>query len=314
LKYHYILYGLKVSSSHKLGVLPEAKKIHKKSQVLIKREKVNRPKDGLEQTIYKPYSVLNKDLFFLEVNQIAKFLIKDKDHVGIEKHPTARWKDVYAFLFDTVLTMLLLRNNIFVFHAMAVAFGNKAFLFCGTSGIGKSTLAAFLANKKGAKIIEDDKCLLEYNPKTGKFQIRNHYPFLELWKANTPLVKDNKHIKFVNKTRDNIEKYRFDITNQTPKRKVNLDKIILLNMTMQKNEIVLNQIKGIQKVNVVKRYIHMDHYVPIFGKNKELFQTIAKVVNGIEVHSVNKSRLTKLNEFIQFIEKEIVDKSEPRQL
>ena len=79
-------------------------------------------------------------------------------------------------------------------------------------------------------------------------------------------------------------------------------------MTMPENEIVINEIKGMNKVSVVKNFIHMDQYVPIFGKNPELFKTIAKVVNGVEVHAINKSRLTKLKEFIQFIETEVVDK------
>ena len=88
MNYHYNIFGLKVTSSHKLGVLPETKPT-KKPQVVIKRAKVNRPEDGIERTIYKPFSILNTDLFFLEVNQIAKYLIKGKDQLFIEKHPNA---------------------------------------------------------------------------------------------------------------------------------------------------------------------------------------------------------------------------------
>lgn len=304
---YYKIFGLKISSSHPLGVLPTVKPF-KKHDVEIKRKNVSRPADGLEHTIYKPFSVLNKDLFFLEVNEIAKFLIKGKDQIHIEKISGASWQDVYAFLFDNVFIMMALKNDIFLFHATSVAFGQEAFMFCGPGGLGKSTLAASLAKSKKAKIIEDDKCLLQFNAKTKSFQIINQFPYLELWKLNAPLVKPIKKITYKNKVRKNLEKFRFDISEHTPKRKVTLNKIILLYMTSMEDEIVLNELKGLQKVNAVKHFVHMEKYVHIFGKNKELFQTIAKIVNGVRVFTVNKSRLTKLNDFLQFIETEIVEK------
>jgi len=306
LTYQYNIFGLKANSSHKLGIYP-IKTFSSKPDVLIERGKIDRPNDGLERTIYKPFSVLNKDLFYLEVPNIAKFLITGKKQLTIEKLESATWQDVHAFLFDNVFILLLLRNGIFLLHASAVTLNNKAYMFCGTSGIGKSTLAASLASKKGAKIIEDDKCLMLYNPKVKKFQIINQFPFLELWEVNSKLAANVNNIHRVNKVRQNIQKFRFSIAEHSPKQRKTIDKIVLLTMTNEESPIEIKELKGIQKVTAVKNHIHMDHYVTIFGMNKEAFQNISKIVNGVSVHVVHKSRNTKLPEFLDFIEKEIVE-------
>jgi len=305
LKYYYNIFGLTAGVNFKLHGYPETMPVDP-LDVHIRKGKVNRPKDGIERTVYKPFSVISEHLYFLDVPEIAKYKVEKGKKIVIEKYPQASWQDVFAFLFDTVFTILLLQNGIFVFHAMAVAFGKKAILFCGPSGIGKSTLAAYLVKNKKAKIIEDDKCLLELNPKTQRFQIKNHIPFIELWQNNAGLLKDHKNIKPINKVRENIPKIRFDITHHVPKRSVALDKIVLLSMKNLKDEIIYKEITGIQKVNIVKNHTHMDHYVSVFKKNKEHFQTIKAIVNGIEVHSINKSRLTSLPDFIKYIEDEII--------
>lgn len=305
MKYYYNIYGLIATTNFKLGVYPQSK-AHSTVDIYIRKGKVNRPKDGIDNTVYKPYSVINKELFFLDVSEIAKFKVSKGEKIVIEKYKQASWQDVFAFLFDTIFTIILLQNSIFVFHAMAVAFGRKAILFCGPSGIGKSTLAAYLVKNKKARIIEDDKCLLEFNSRTKKFQIKNHFPFIELWQNNANFLKDQKQIKAISRVRKNIPKIRFDIKDHAPKRSVALDKIVLLNMNNLEDKIDYDQITGIRKVNIVKNYTHLDQYVSIFGKNKDHFKTISSIVNGIEVHSINKSRLTTLPDFIKFIEDEIL--------
>lgn len=305
MKYQYNIYGLKVESRFKLGVYPLSP-FRGLPDVTIKKGKIDRPENGIERTVYKPYSVYNTKLYFLDIMGIAKYLVKGEKEVFIEKYSEANWQDVFAFLFDSIFTVILLKNDVFVFHASAVSFGKKAYMFCGPSGIGKSTLAASLAASKGARIIEDDKCLVQYNKKTGKFQIKNQYPFIELWQPQLGFVKKIKGLVPKSKLRKNIQKFRIDIQAHRPKRAINLDQIILLNMSNMEDTIDYAEIKGVQKVNVVKNYSHMHHVVQALGKNKEHFMAISKIVQGIPVHSINKSRLTKLEDFIRYIEEEII--------
>lgn len=305
MKYHYEVFGLQVSCSFKLGHYPPAPSPGAPDVVLIKK-KLARPVDGLDQTVYKPYSVYNQDFYYLEISGIARFLIQGKDTVYLEKMPGAKWNDVFAFLFDTIFTVLLMKNEIFVFHASAVAFGRKALLFCAGGGLGKSTLAASLAANRGARIIEDDRCLLEFNKRSGNFQVRNQFPFIELWKPQHGFASRIKGVDKGYAIRTAIAKKRFPIHAHVPARAVRLDKIVLVNMNQMEDKIEYDQITGIEKVRVVKNYTHLDHMLKPLGKSTAHFKHISQVVQGVEVHRVRKSRSTKLPKFIKFIEDEII--------
>lgn len=305
MNYTYKLYGLKITSSVKFTDLEELS-FSGTHDVRIRKGKIKKPNDDLPKTVYKPFSSYNIDFFYLDVIEIAKFLVKGKDEVVIEKYAKANWQDVKAFLFDTILTVVMLRNNVFAFHASAIVLNKKAYMFCGKAGLGKSTLVASLAANKGGKIIEDDRCVLTYNKKRNAFLLKNQYPFIELWKPQLKFASKIKGLSVKSKVRSNIEKYRIGTTSHALKKSVELDKIILINMTQKEDEIVYSEIKGIKKVNTVKHYTHLDHMIPFFGKNKEHFKQLAKIVENVPVYSIDKSRVTKLADFIKFIEDEII--------
>jgi len=273
--------------------------------VFIKKGKLDRPNDTLPKTVYKPNSVFNSELFYLDVLGIARYQLNGHTEIIVDKYDTATGQDVLAFLFDSIFTVLLVKNDIFVFHASAVSIGKKAYMFCGPAGIGKTTLALTLAARKGARIIEDDKCLVQYNKRTDKFMIKNQYPFVELWKPQLKLATTLKGVEPISQVRKNIQKFRFKIDNHVPKRAINIDQIILLSMNQLTDNIVYNPITGIQKISVVKYFSHMHHLVPALDKSKQHFKAISEIVKGIPVHSIDKSRLTKLDEFLKFIEDEI---------
>lgn len=55
---------------------------------------------------------------------------------------------------------LLLRNGAFLLHSSVVKYKEKCFLFCGPSGIGKSTQAALWQKYCGATVINGDRCII----------------------------------------------------------------------------------------------------------------------------------------------------------
>lgn len=55
---------------------------------------------------------------------------------------------------------LLLRNNAFLLHSSVVEYNGRCLLFCGPSGIGKSTQAALWQKHCGACIVNGDRCVV----------------------------------------------------------------------------------------------------------------------------------------------------------
>ena len=302
--YKTILYGLKFSSEVRLSTMP-FKDFKGAPDITIKKARFKRPKDGNKSLHYKPYSVLGKDYFFNEIPGIALFRVKSHE-IAIQKNRNATWQDVFAFFYDNILAVILLLNNKFILHASAININGKAVLFCGNAGDGKSLLALNFMKVRGATIIEDDKCLIEYNPKKKIYEIRNHYPFLEIWNPDRHFVKENKKIVLKKKLRKDIGKFQYDISKVIKKRPVPVDKIILLEVSNDDVKVEKEFITGFLKARILVKHTHLSGFTNIFQKNKEHFNYLMGLTKDCQVCHVKRSRLTPSPKFVDFINEELL--------
>jgi hypothetical protein len=98
--------------------------------------------------------------FLLRLPGIGRLLASDGCNLDIDTEPGADPAEAMPFLLGTVFGALLLQRGGFVLHASSVAFGGRAWVFCGHRGIGKSTLAAALC-QAGCTFVNDDVCRIE---------------------------------------------------------------------------------------------------------------------------------------------------------
>jgi hypothetical protein len=90
--------------------------------------------------------------------------------------------DLAVFLLGTCLAAALHQRGHFVLHASAVSVDGMAMLFCGTSGAGKSTMAAMLG-RRGHPLLNDDVCNLRRNEE-GHLVVCPDGRMLKLWSAS----------------------------------------------------------------------------------------------------------------------------------
>ncbi|MEI9805786.1 MAG: hypothetical protein WDN48_17030 [Pseudolabrys sp.] len=83
------------------------------------------------------------DLFLLRAPGAGRFLLRGGRDIAFEVEAGVQPADCAAYLIGRVFGTLLHQRGHIVLHASAVEVGGKAVLFCGRSGVGKSTLAAF---------------------------------------------------------------------------------------------------------------------------------------------------------------------------
>jgi len=304
LKYITQLYGLTFSSEFQLSDMP-FEKSKKLADVAVIKGKITRPKDGKKGYYYKPFSVISRDSYFLEVPNIARFKLT-KNKIIIHKLRKASWQDVFAFFYDTVLIIILMMNDKFVFHASAIAIDKKAYLFCASPGGGKSLLAAAFMKNKNAKIIEDDKCLVEYNKRRKRYEIKNWYPFMELWRPDLIHIKGNNKINALTRIRKNIQKIKIDISQAVPKRAMPIEKLILVQIGNEETKVEKSEIKGFSKSKILLQFMQFENFIKVFEKSSAQFKFISSFVNQVSISHVMRSRKTKADEFIKFIDEEIL--------
>jgi hypothetical protein len=97
--------------------------------------------------------------FLLRVPGIARFLLRNGEEIVFTPETEASVADIPIFILGTVFGILLHQREQIVLHASAVRVNDKAVLFCGPTGAGKSTLAAAL-DRHGYSLITDDFCTI----------------------------------------------------------------------------------------------------------------------------------------------------------
>ena len=97
--------------------------------------------------------------FLLRIPEIARFLLSEGRDIAFEAEGGTEPQDISIFLLGTVFGILLHQREQIVLHASTVRVNGKAVLFCGSSGAGKSTIAAALA-QRGYPLVTDDFCAI----------------------------------------------------------------------------------------------------------------------------------------------------------
>jgi hypothetical protein len=117
--------------------------------------------------------------FLLRLRGVMDVLIQDGRSIVARPVPTCDPGDLVLFLLGTCFAVLLQQRGRVVLHASAVAVGDRAMLFCGASGMGKSTMAAMLS-ERGFPLLNDDVCNLSL-AEDGNYSVYPDGRMLKLW-------------------------------------------------------------------------------------------------------------------------------------
>ena len=125
-----------------------------------------------------PTWVASGDELLLEVPGVVRFQLAAGGGIVYEPAPGRTPHDFAAFLMGSAFGALLHQRGCLVLHGSAIETGGGAALFCGVSGIGKSSLAAALS-AAGYPLIADDMCAIRFGE--GAPTLPNDGRSLKLW-------------------------------------------------------------------------------------------------------------------------------------
>lgn len=92
-------------------------------------------------------------VFFID--EVGVFLISDGNRIKIIPAPSCSEQTIRLYLLGTVMSILLYQRGLLVLHGSVVEIGQRAAIFLGASGAGKSTTTAAL-QANGHRILADD--------------------------------------------------------------------------------------------------------------------------------------------------------------
>lgn len=300
----YNLYGLRVNSELVFDHF-EQKKVYKNPQAILRIGKVIKPDNDLAETLYRPFTIANKNIYYQNIPSIAQYLIEGKTDVTIDIFNNKN-RAAQLFFLDSILPILLIKNGKFAVHASAVKTKNGVFLFTAPRGVGKSTLAASLV-LNGAKFISDDICILKWDEKLGKFYTKCYHPHVQLWR-NIFAVFGKRINEFkVNKVREGILKFDFDFSKYAFKKYHEVAGIVTINNVNEEKEVEHIELKGIAKINLSRNIIHTSQVSQYIASHKQLFEYSAHIAKNLDLHVVKRSRLINVKQFTKYVIEKVIN-------
>jgi hypothetical protein len=193
---------------------------------------------------------VSKTEFLLRFKEWAEFYVKDGNRIVIQPEKGVDERDIRAFLLSPVIALLLHQRGLFPLHSSGINYKNKAVLFAGNSGAGKSTIAMALNRKFHYPLISDDISVI--NNEKGKLAVFSSFPSVKLWDDSLEMLEmPIEEMPFIRK---DVLKRRYDNSAEYHSGILDPAAIFFLGISDQ-NEIKTSEINGVEKFNFLRQFI-----------------------------------------------------------
>lgn len=128
-----------------------------------------------------PEPRVTRDEVSFSVPGVARYWARAGREIVAQPEPGAEARAVRLFLLGSAWGALCYQRGLLAIHASVVQLGAGAVAFCGVTGAGKSSLAAWLV-RQGRTLISDDLCRFDLPP-SGPPRVWPGLPRLKLWQT-----------------------------------------------------------------------------------------------------------------------------------
>ena len=172
--FSYLAYGLGIRAAMPL---PELVVGEAEEEVSIRFGGVDQPPSETSEKGSSHYRLAsNEDCLFWQ--GVGSFLVQGGRDIVVDPSPGLDERMLRLFILGPILAVLLRQRGHLLLHASAVAVADEAVLFLGSSGWGKSTMAAVL-HSRGHSLITDDIAVLQ--AEESHPMLFPGFPQLKLW-------------------------------------------------------------------------------------------------------------------------------------
>lgn len=224
--------------------------------------------------------------FLLQVDRVARFYVQEGNRITITPEPGVHEEDILPFLMGSAFGALLQQRKTMVLHASAIEVNGAALVFCGPSGIGKSTLAAGL-HQRGYRFLADDLCaiaLVNDQP-----AVIPGFPRLKLWADSLQqLDTATDELQRVRWGAD-LQKFFLPVENRSAGA-LPVQRVFILEST-NTNRLELTPLPGTEKVDPLIANSYRMRFLQGLGGKKEHFKLCAAVAAKGEVYRVSRPKL-----------------------
>jgi hypothetical protein len=219
----------------------------------------------------------NDTEFLLRLPGVATYYVRDGVEVIVDREPGAPELDVRSYLMGNLFAVLCHQRGLLPLHASAIATPRGAVAFLGTSGTGKSSIAAFLA-RRGHRILADDICLVDPAAPHDR-RVLPVAPWLKLWSATLNAM--GKTSRGLSRIFSDDEKYRYTL--EEPQAPTALAELILLERAEGRAEVTFERLAPVHALHAMLDLTYQSWLVRATGRTERYFLRCGQALDGVRV-------------------------------
>jgi hypothetical protein len=221
----------------------------------------------------------------LWVDKVGRFLIRGGAEIVVEPSPSAPGRNVRLFLLGSAFGALLHQRGLMPLHANAVIIDGHAFAFCGHSGAGKSTMAAWF-HDRGAPILADDVCVIGFDADGAPLAYPG-VPRLRLWRQ--ALEVSGRQAEDYHRSFDDVDKYDVPIAAGSRTDPAPLAAVYLLEKAPEgAEEATIARLTGVAAVETLVSNTYRGGYLQAIGGTGAHLATCVRLARSLPIFSAKR--------------------------
>lgn len=279
--YHYVAFGLRITSELELPELPRRFDDAEAPHVIIELGVVAPTLSGA-QTV-EPGISARPGALLIDYAE-ARFLIQDGARITVQPALGAPERDVRLYLLGSAMGAIFHQRGLLPLHANAIEFDGEIVAFAGPSGAGKSTLAAHF-QRRGHQVFSDDVCALAIAA-DGRPMALPGIPRIKLW--GDALQAAGLSLDGLEPVWSGMDKYSLATTLEGDPSPLPLARIYVLEVAPVNTAPVIRRLAGVDVANALINNIYRWPFARALGQSADQFRRAISVGNACPVFSAQR--------------------------
>ena len=208
------------------------------------------------------------------IDKVAQYIITGGDEITIVPH-TEDESLLRLYTLGNAFGALIHQRGLLAMHGCTILCDQKGIMFCGSSGAGKSTMAAAFI-RQGLQVLSDDVSIISVSKDIP--YVRPSYPQIRLWDQPfyETIVERNKGVRI----HPDEEKYAYRIEKNFHSDVVPLSHIYMLRRGDYNK---IEEVTGVEKFEIVSAQTYRQVFIQQLNNQWTHFNILTKVLPAVRV-------------------------------